>query len=154
MRVGPATAVREAWEAASPENAEMIERIRSAHLDADLAGVDLLAQSPMACGLRGLILAVQVADDRMLCAAMRACTKGSGTLILLMQRVPDKPEILRTLMANEMWDEWGRAGGFVPAFGAGGEAAIAISVVRYLALPGGLERYQVLMERLLAQSAA
>ncbi|MDG5808972.1 hypothetical protein P9869_41445 [Streptomyces ossamyceticus] len=31
----------EAWEAASPENAEMIEHIRAAHRDAALAGVDL-----------------------------------------------------------------------------------------------------------------
>ncbi|MFE9769451.1 hypothetical protein ACFYPC_33865 [Streptomyces sp. NPDC005808] len=148
----------EAYEAASPDQTEMIEQIRIAHRDAALAGVDLLAQSPMAGGLRGLIRAVREADDQRLCAAVRACTKGSGALgILLMQRAPDEPEILRTLMADVMWDQWVRVGGFVPVLGMGGEAAIAINVVYYLVIPGwaeDLERYQGLMDTLLAQPAA
>ncbi|MDX2757420.1 hypothetical protein [Streptomyces europaeiscabiei] len=148
----------EAWETASPGNAELVGQIRAAHRDAALAGFDLFAQSPVAGGLRGLIRAVQEADDRTLCEAVRACTKGSGAVgILLMQRAQDEPEILRALMADEMWDQWVRVGGFVPVLGMGGEAAVAINVVQYLVIPGwaeGLERYQALMETLLAQPDA
>ncbi|WP_274535772.1 hypothetical protein [Streptomyces sp. CB02009] len=43
----------ESWEATWPQGREMIERIRAAHRKAELAGVDLMAQSPMADGLRG-----------------------------------------------------------------------------------------------------
>ncbi|MEV5009200.1 hypothetical protein AB0K74_43770 [Streptomyces sp. NPDC056159] len=76
--------------------------------------------------------------------------------ILLLQRAPHEPEILRTLMADEMWDRWVRVGGFAPVLGMGGEAAIAITVVQYLVIPGwaaGLERYQALMDTLLGQPA-
>ncbi|MFE7076484.1 hypothetical protein ACFU96_40995 [Streptomyces sp. NPDC057620] len=147
----------EAWETASPSNTEMTRLIRAAHRDAALAGVDLFAQSPMAGGLRGLLRAVQEADDRTLCAAVRACAKGNGVLgILLLQRAPNEPEILRPLMADEMWDQWVRVGGFAPVLGIGGEAALAISVVQYLLIPGwaeDLERYQALMDTLLARPA-
>lgn len=147
----------EAWQAASPNSTEMIEQIRAAHRNAALAGVDLFAQSPLADGLRGLIRAVQEADDRLLCAAVRACTKGNGVLgLLLIQRAPDEPEILRTLMADEMWDRWVRVGGFAPVLGMGGEAAVAVNIVQYLVVPGwseGLERYQAVMDTLLAQPA-
>ncbi|MFF4795755.1 hypothetical protein ACFY2M_40050 [Streptomyces sp. NPDC001276] len=131
--------------------------MRTVHRDAALAGVDLLAQSPLAGGLRGLTRAIQGADDRLLCAAVRACTTGNSVLgILLLQRAPHEPEILRTLMVDEMWDRWVRVGGFAPVLGMGGEAAIAINVVQYLVIPGwaeGLERYQALMDTLLAQPA-
>lgn len=148
----------EAWTAATPDNPELTEPIRAAHRDAALAGVDLFAHSPMAGGLRGLIRAVQEADDQRLCAAVRACTKGNGALaMLLLQRAPSEPEILRPLMADEMWDQWVRVGGFAPVLGMGGEAAIAISVAQHLIIPGwaeGLERYQALMDTLLAPPSA
>ncbi|MDW8478317.1 hypothetical protein R3L02_41960 [Streptomyces scabiei] len=147
----------DAWESASPDNAELVDRMRTAHCEAALTGVDIFAHSPMAGGMRGLVRAVQEADDQRLCAAVRACTKGSGILgILLIQRVPHEPEILRTLMADEMWEQWVRVGGFVPVLGMGGEAAIAVSVVQHLLIPGwaeGLARYQTLMETLLGQTA-
>ncbi|MFC4463791.1 hypothetical protein ACFPH6_04230 [Streptomyces xiangluensis] len=116
MMVGGVTDVTfeelmEAWEAASPDNADLVDRIRTAHCDASLTGVDLFAHSPMADGLRGLIRTVQEADDQRLCSAVRACTKGSGILgILLIQRAPYEPQILRTLMADEMWEQWVRVG--------------------------------------------
>jgi hypothetical protein len=49
--------------------------------------------------------------------------------------------------------QWVRVG-FAPVLGIGGEAAIAMSVIQRLLLPGwaeGLERYQTLMDTLLAQ---
>ncbi|NWF30295.1 hypothetical protein HW130_29285 [Streptomyces sp. PKU-EA00015] len=73
----------ESWEATWPEGKEAIERIRTAYREAELAGVDLMAQSPMADGLRRLMRAVEQADNRLLCAAVRACTKASGTLAAL-----------------------------------------------------------------------
>ncbi|MEV2198275.1 hypothetical protein AB0I02_45960 [Streptomyces phaeochromogenes] len=79
----------------------------------------------MAGGLRGLIRAVQEADDQTLCAAVRACTKGTGAVGILLQRAQDEPEVLRALMADEMWDQWVRVGGFATILGIGGEAAIA-----------------------------
>ncbi|MCZ4124993.1 hypothetical protein [Streptomyces sp. H39-S7] len=148
----------DAWATASPDNTEMVEKIRDAHRNAALEGIDMFAQSPMAGGLRGLIRAVQETDDRLLCAAVQACTRGNGALgILLMQRAPDEPEILRRLMADVMWDQWVRIGGFAPILGMVGEAAIAMSVVQFLVIPGwaeDLQRYQALMDMLLAQPAA
>lgn len=72
-------ALMESWEATWPGGNEMIERIRTAHREAALAGVDLMAQSPMAIGFIGLMQAVEHADDRLLCAAVRACTRASST---------------------------------------------------------------------------
>ncbi|MDX3800486.1 hypothetical protein [Streptomyces sp. SAS_272] len=75
---------------------------------------------------------------------------------MLMAHAATEPEILRTLMADEMWDQWVRVG-YAPVLGIGGEAAVAMSVLQHLVMPGwaeGLERYQILMDTLLAQSAA
>ncbi|NUK54752.1 hypothetical protein HRW14_31735 [Streptomyces lunaelactis] len=63
----------EAWEHAWPDHAETIERVRAAHRDAALSGIDLLAESPFAKGLPGLLRAIEEADDRLLCAAVRLC---------------------------------------------------------------------------------
>ncbi|MFJ2937933.1 hypothetical protein ACIO8G_34860 [Streptomyces sp. NPDC087219] len=141
----------ESWEATWPQGREMIERIRAAHRKAELAGVDLMAQSPMADGLRGLMRVVEQADDRLLCAAVRACTKASGTVALLWTRAVENPELVHHLMADVMWDQWVRVGGLAPN-GAAGEAAVAISTVQYLAVPGwadDLHRFQAFMESLL-----
>ncbi|MEU9480767.1 hypothetical protein [Streptomyces sp. NPDC048191] len=147
----------EAWAAATPGNPEMIENIRAAQRDAALAGDDLFAQFPLAGGLPGLIRAVQEADGQRLCSAVLACIKASTALTVLLPHVVSKrPEILRTLMADEMWDLWVRVG-FAPVLGIGGEAAMAMSVVQHLLFPGwaeGLVRYQTLMDTLLAQPPA
>ncbi|MEU9370731.1 hypothetical protein AB0D71_39990 [Streptomyces avermitilis] len=144
----------DAWEAASPANSALLDTMRTMNREAALKGIDLFAQSPLADGLRGLVRAVQEADDRVLCAAVRACTKGNAVLsTLLIQRAPDDPAILQTLMDDEMWDQWARVGGFAPVLGVGGEAAIALNVFQYLTLPrwaGDLERYLTLMDTLLA----
>ncbi|MFI9587015.1 hypothetical protein ACIHCQ_35540 [Streptomyces sp. NPDC052236] len=42
--------------------------------------------------------AVEAAEDRLLCAAVRTCTKASGTLAVLWQRAMYTPEILPRLM--------------------------------------------------------
>ncbi|GHJ98148.1 hypothetical protein SNE510_76670 [Streptomyces sp. NE5-10] len=141
----------ESWEATWPEGKETFDRVRAAHREAALAGVDLMAQSPMAAGLLGLIRAVEQADDALLCAAVRACTKASGTLAILMSKAVENPEIIRHLMNHVMWDQWARVGGIAPD-GAAGEAAIALSTVQYLLTPGwsdDLHHYQTLMEDLL-----
>lgn len=81
--------------------------------------------------------------------------QGDGAVgILLLQRVPNEPEILQTLMADEMCDQRVRVGGFVPLLGRGGQTPIALSVVLHLVVPGWaerLERYQTLMDALLAR---
>ncbi|HET6354880.1 hypothetical protein [Streptomyces sp.] len=141
----------DSWEATWPEGKEMIERIRAAHREAELTGVDLMAQSPMANGLLGLMQAVEQADDRLLCAAVRACTKASGTLAMVWTRAVEKPEIVPQLKNDVMWDQWVRVGGLAP-FGAAGEAAVAINTVQYLVVPGwadDLHRYQAFMDHLL-----
>jgi hypothetical protein len=142
------------WEATWPEGKEMIERIRTAYREAELAGVDLMAQSPMADGHRGLMREVEQADDRLLCAAVRACTKASGTLAALWTRAVQNPELVHHLMSDVMWDQWVRVGGLAPN-GASGEAAVAISTVQYLVVPGwadDLHRFQAVMDNLLALS--
>lgn len=146
----------EAWEAATPGNPEMIEHIRAAQRDAALAGDDLVAQSPLAGGLPGIVRAVQEADGERLCAAVLACIKASTTLTMLLAHSVNEPEILRTLMADEMWDQWVRVG-YAPVLGIGGEVAVAMSVFQHLLMPGWaeeLERYQTLMDTLLTQPAA
>ncbi|MGW1615654.1 hypothetical protein ACWCQZ_40645 [Streptomyces sp. NPDC002285] len=147
----------EAWERVWAGEPEQIERIRAAHVAAGRSGVDLHSFSPLAGGLRGLLHAVEEADDRLLCAAVRACTKGSGALMkLLMERASIEPEILATLMDDSMWDQWVRVGGIAPT-GRLGEAAITLSTVQYLLVPGwagDLERYLTLMEDLLATPVA
>ncbi|MGX9891223.1 hypothetical protein [Streptomyces sp. NPDC002276] len=145
----------EAWEAAMPGNPEMIEHIRAAQRDAALAGVDLFAQSPLADGLPGLMRAVREADGKRLCTAVLACTKASTALTMLLAHAVTEPEILRTLMAHEMWDQWVRVG-YAPVPGVGGEVAVSMSVFQHLLMPEwaeGLERYQTLMDTLLTQPA-
>jgi hypothetical protein len=140
-----------AWENASPEASETIERIRTLQYEAELAGGDLMAQSPLTEGLHGLLHAVEGADDRMLCKAVRTCTKASRTLSMLWLRAVHEPEILRKLMDDIMWDQWVPVGGLAPE-GVAGEAAVTISTVQYLVNPGwaeDLERYLAFMETLL-----
>ncbi|MEU6988206.1 hypothetical protein ABZ946_33070 [Streptomyces sp. NPDC046324] len=156
MMVGGVTDVgfgglMDSWEATWPEGRETIERLRAAHREAELAGVDLMAQSPMADGLRGLMRLVEQTDDRLLCAAVRACTRASGTLAVLWTRAVENLELVHHLMADVMWDQWVRVGGLAPN-GAAGEAAVAISTVQYLAVPGwadDLHRFQNVMDNLL-----
>ncbi|MER5417250.1 hypothetical protein [Streptomyces virginiae] len=142
----------EAWEQAWPDHAEKIEYIREAHRQAELAGTDLMAQSPMAEGMSGMVHTIESADDGQLCAAVRRCTKASGVLGVLMQRAVYEPEILAWLMRDAMWDQWARVGGIAPD-GAVGAAAVAISTFQYLAMPdwaADLERYLALMNTMLA----
>ncbi|WP_331733939.1 hypothetical protein OHU34_46160 (plasmid) [Streptomyces sp. NBC_00080] len=97
----------EAWQSVWTGAPEQIDRIGAAHISADEAGVDLRARSPLADGLRGLLRAVETADDRLLCEAVRACTKASGALAkLLMECADSEPEILGRLMDDVMWDQW------------------------------------------------
>ncbi|MFD5489478.1 hypothetical protein ACFWIV_28890 [Streptomyces virginiae] len=144
-------ALMESWEATWPEGKELIEHIRAAYHQAALAGVDLMAESPLATGYVGLIQAVENADDERLCAAVRACTRASGTLAVLWIRAGQNPGVVPRLMNDVMWDQWVRVGGLAPG-GAGGEAAIAINTVQYLVLPGwanDLHRYQAFMDSLI-----
>ncbi|WP_316784340.1 hypothetical protein [Streptomyces sasae] len=145
----------EAWEAAAFGNPEVIECIRTAQRDAALAGDDMFAQSPLAGGLPGIIRAIQEADGQRRGTGGLACTKASTALTMLLAYAGKEPEILRTLMADEMWDQWVRVG-FAPVLGIGGEVAVAMSVFQHLLMPEwaeGLERYQALMDTLLAQPA-
>ncbi|MGP3637830.1 hypothetical protein ACTU45_31620 [Streptomyces sp. 24-1644] len=139
------------WEQASPDHAEKIGCIRRVHRQAELAGTDLMAQSPMAEGMAGIVRTIESADDRELCAAVRNCTKASGALGVLMQRAVYEPEILARLMSDAMWDQWTRVGGIAPD-GAVGAAAVAISTFQYLAMPewaADLERYSAFIDELL-----
>ncbi|MFJ9250502.1 hypothetical protein [Streptomyces sp. NPDC101776] len=146
----------EAWEAATPGgNSEMVEQIRTVQREAALAGDDLFAQSPLADGLPGLMRTVREADGERLCTAVLACTKASAALTVLLPRMVTDPEILRALMADEMWDQWVRVG-FAPVLGVSGEAAVSMSVIQHLLMPEwaeALERYQTLMGTLLTQPA-
>lgn len=146
----------EAWRSVWAGSPEQLEQTEAVHIAASRDGVDLHARSPLAGGLRGLVRAVEGSDGQLLCAAVRACTKGAGTLgKLLLERVADDPEILVQLMDDEMWDQWVRVGGVAPV-GRLGEAAITLSTVQYLLVPGwaeGLERYVAVMESLLARPA-
>ncbi|MEV6956566.1 hypothetical protein [Streptomyces sp. NPDC051183] len=148
--------VMDSWAKTWPDNTETIDLIRDAHREAALNGVDLMAQSPMAEGLTGLVKAIEQAEDTALCAAVRACTKASATLGTLWAREEVAARYIPQLMGDIMWDQWVRVGGLAPA-GAAGEAAIAISTVQYLLSPHwaqDLHRYQRLMEAMLAAPAA
>ncbi|MFJ2722229.1 hypothetical protein [Streptomyces sp. NPDC087437] len=142
-----------AWRSLWTGPPEQIDRIDAAHIAADRAGTDLRARSPLADGLRGLLHTVETVNGPVLCAAVRACTKASATLAkLLTERVDGEPEILAVLMDDVMWDQWVRAGGLAP-LGRLGKAAIALSTIQYLVVPGwaaDLQRYQTLMDALLA----
>ncbi|MET8813553.1 hypothetical protein ABZW47_16260 [Streptomyces sp. NPDC004549] len=115
---------------------EDLDRITVARIAAETAGIDLVACSPLADGPHGLVRAVEEADDRQLRAAVRGCAKASGTPAkLLLERADETPEILGTLMDDVMWDQRVRVGDVAPT-GRLGEAAIALSTVQYLVVPG------------------
>ncbi|MEU0195942.1 hypothetical protein ABZ250_40020 [Streptomyces afghaniensis] len=145
----------EAWRSAWTGPPEQLDRITAAHIAADQAGTDLRALSPLAHGLPGLVRALERADARLLCEAVRACTKASSTLMKLLLERADV-ETLAELMSDVMWDQWVRTGGIAPASRLG-EAAITLSTVQYLLVPDwaeDLHRYQNRMDRLLAAPTA
>ncbi|MEV5010906.1 hypothetical protein [Streptomyces sp. NPDC055692] len=145
----------DAWRSVWTGPPEQLDRINAAHLAADTAGTDLRALSPLAHGLAGLVRALERADGRLLCEAVRACTKASSTLMKLLLERADV-ETLAELMDDVMWDQWVRTGGMAPASRLG-EAAITLSTVQYLLVPGwaeDLHRYQDRMDRLLAAPTA
>ncbi|GAA0574639.1 hypothetical protein [Streptomyces mordarskii] len=128
----------EALERMGVDQAE-IEGCRETHRRAQLAGVDLLAGDLFFReGLPGVLRAVETADDRLLCAAVRACTAASSMLWKVLKRAMYEPELLLWLMSHEMWDKWVRECGFVPN-GVAGEAALALSTVHYLIDPDRAE---------------
>ncbi|MEU2402618.1 hypothetical protein ABZ767_31160 [Streptomyces pseudogriseolus] len=140
----------EAWCSVWTGPPEQLDRITAAHLAADENGTDLRALSPLAHGLPGLVRALEQADAHLLCEAVRACTKASSTLMKLLLERADV-EMVTVLMDDVMWDQWVRVGGIAPA-GRLGEAAITLSTVQYLLVPGwaeDLHRYQDRMDRLL-----
>ncbi|ALO91236.1 hypothetical protein SHL15_0019 [Streptomyces hygroscopicus subsp. limoneus] len=144
----------DAWRSVWTGPPEQLERMTAAHVAADEAETDLRALSPLANGLPGLVHALERADGILLCEAVRACTKASSTLMKLLQERAD-PEVVAELMDDVMWDQWVRAGGVAPV-GRLGEAAITLSTVQYLLVPGwaeDLHRYRHRMERLLAGGA-
>ncbi|MFF1932007.1 hypothetical protein [Streptomyces sp. NPDC058228] len=144
----------DAWRSVWTGPPEQLDRITAAHLAADETGTDLRAISPLAHGLPGLARVFEQADARLLCDAVRACTKASSTLMKLLLERADV-ETLAVLMSDVMWDQWVRAGGVAPASRLG-EAAITLSTVQYLLVPGwseDLHRYQDRMDRLLAVPA-
>jgi len=129
-----------------------IERLRQAHVQAGLAGTDLLAQEPLARGASCMVHTVETADDRALCHAVLICTCATDALTKLMLRAPDEPMIMDLLMADEMWLRWGHVGGITPE-GKPGMAAVAINTYQYLTMPewaAGLDRYLSFMNYLLA----
>ena len=139
----------DAWGSVWTGPREQLDRITAAHLAADEAGTDLRSLSPLAHGLPGLVRALEQADTRLLCEAVRACTKASSTLMKLLLERADA-EMLAELMDDVMWDQWVRAGGIAPASRLG-EAAITMSTVQYLLVPGwakDLHHYQDRMDRL------
>ncbi|WP_234332478.1 hypothetical protein [Streptomyces sp. NRRL F-5650] len=141
----------DAWRSVWTGPPEQLDRITAAHLAADHAGTDLHTISPLAHGLPGLVHALEQANAHLLCEAVRACTKASSTLTKLLLERADAG-MLTVLMDDVMWDQWVRAGGIAPA-GRLGEAAITLSTVQYLLVPGwaeDLHRYQDRMDRLLA----
>ncbi|MGV9903373.1 hypothetical protein ACWDU8_12980 [Streptomyces sp. NPDC003388] len=145
----------EAWRSVWTGPPEQLDRITAAHLAADEAGTDLRALSPLAHGLPGLVRALERADARLLCEAVRACTKASSMLMkLLLERAG--AGMLAELMDDVMWDQWVRVGGIAPASRLG-EAAITLSAVQYLLVPGwaeDLHRYQDRMDRMLTAPTA
>nr|BFD88347.1 hypothetical protein StreXyl84_77480 [Streptomyces sp. Xyl84] len=141
----------DAWRSVWADPPEHLDRITAAHLAADQAGTDLRCLSPLAHGLPGLVRALERVDARLLCEAVRACTKASSTLMKLLLERADA-EILTVLMDDVMWDQWVRVGGFAPTSRLG-EAAIALSTMQYLLVPDwaeDLHRYQDRMDRMLA----
>ncbi|MFD8262140.1 hypothetical protein ACFV19_25170 [Streptomyces griseoluteus] len=145
----------ETWRSVWTGPPEHLDQITAAHLAADQAGTDLRALSPLAHGLPGLVRTLERADARLLCEAVRACTKASSTLLKLLLERADAG-ILAELMDDVMWDQWVRAGGIAPVSRLG-EAAITLSTVQYLLVPGwaeDLHRYQDRMDGMLAAPTA
>ena len=145
----------DAWRRVWTGPPEQLERITAAHLAADEAGIDLRTLSPLVHGLPGLVRAFEQADAHLLCEAVRACTKASSTLMKLLLERADV-EMLAVLMDDVMWDQWVRTGGIAPASRLG-EAAITLSTVQYLLVPGwaeDLHHYQDRMDRLLTAPTA
>ncbi|MFE7934317.1 hypothetical protein ACFU6S_37510 [Streptomyces sp. NPDC057456] len=140
----------EALERAMPDHTETIERMRETHRQAELDGTDLLAQSPWAQGIPGMVRTIETADDRDLCRAVHTCTLATGALHELMRRSSDEPEILTRLAGDVMWQRWAVVGGITPE-GAPGLAAVALNTVQYLTEPdwaAELGRYMSLMHAL------
>jgi hypothetical protein len=140
----------EALEQAMPNHTKMIERMREEHRQAELAGTDLLAQSPWAQGLSGMVRTIETADDRDLCHAVHTCTLATGALHDLLRRSSAEPEILALLTGDVMWRQWAVSGGITPE-GAPGLAAVALNTVQYLTEPdwaAELGRYMSLMHAL------
>ncbi|MFF3679873.1 hypothetical protein ACFYYS_38630 [Streptomyces sp. NPDC002120] len=136
---------------AMPDHPETIQQLREAHRQAELEGTDLLAQSPFAQGISGMVRTVETTDDRDLCHAVRTCTRATVVLEALMRRAPDEPAILALLTRDVMWEQWARVGGITPE-GTPGLAAVAINTFQYLAMPdwaADLDRYLSFMDNLL-----
>ncbi|CAL9327463.1 hypothetical protein SUDANB106_00001 [Streptomyces sp. enrichment culture] len=133
----------EVWRSVWTGLPEQLDTIIAAHLAAEQAGTDLRALSPLTHGLPGLVRALERVDGRLLCEAVRACTKASSTLMkLLLERANAKT--MTVLMNDVMWDQWVRVGGLAPVSRLG-EAAITLSTVQYLLVPDwsqDLHRYQ------------
>jgi hypothetical protein len=141
----------EALVRAMPGHTETIERLREVHRQAELAGIDLLAQHPLAQGVPGMVRTVEKAEDRDLCHAVRICTRATVVLQALIRRAPDVPMIMTLLMRDVMWVQWARVGGITPE-GTPGLAAVAINTYQYLTMPewaADLDRYLFFMDNLL-----
>ncbi|MDI1456482.1 hypothetical protein NHG22_22075 [Streptomyces sp. ATE26] len=140
----------EAWRSVWTGPPGHLDQMTAAHLAADQAGTDPRSLSPLARGLPGLVRALERADARLLCEAVRACTKASSTLLkLLLERAG--AGMLAELMDDVMWAQWVRVGGIAPVSRLG-EVAITLSTVQYLLVPGwaeDLHRYQGRMHRML-----
>lgn len=142
----------EALEEAIPDRTGALEHLREVHRQAELTGTDLLAQSPWAQGILGMVRTVETADDQDLCHAAHICTRASGVLEVALRCARAKPEIYAYLTADEMWRRWALVGGILPEEGAPSLAAVALNTYQYLADPewaAELDRYLSSMYSLL-----
>ncbi|MEU5069117.1 hypothetical protein AB0G95_34320 [Streptomyces virginiae] len=140
----------EALAKAMPDHTEMIENLGDQHREAELAGVNLLAQSPWSQGIPGMVRTVETADDRDLCHAVFTCTLATGVLHEMLRRSAGEPAIFARLTGDVMWRQWAMVGGRTPE-GAPGLAAVALNTVQYLLEPdwaAELRRYMSLMHTL------
>ncbi|CAM5715689.1 hypothetical protein SALBM135S_01253 [Streptomyces alboniger] len=119
---------------AFPDHPEAVENVRQLLRQAELAGIDLLAVHPLAQGVRGMVRAIEAADDKDLCNALCACMMATVILQNLMPRAPEMPEIMSLLTGDPMWRSWAVSGGIVPD-GALGLAAAALNTYQYLSMP-------------------
>ncbi|MFB6666310.1 hypothetical protein [Streptomyces parvus] len=132
---------------AFPDHPEAVENVRQLLRQAELAGIDLLAVHPLAQGVRGMVRAIEAADDKDLCNALCACMMATVILQNLMPRAPEVPEIMSLLTGDPMWRSWAVSGGIVPD-GALGLAAAALNTYQYLSMPdwaAELDRYSMFM---------